>query len=81
METRNMSISSVQPVGPVSWSDHIWMILRLWRRMYAVLPIKHRELRHANRAKVRMIKDVELDKLKYIYFDGRNKLGPPYNPD
>ncbi|MCJ1276170.1 hypothetical protein MMC21_003975 [Puttea exsequens] len=41
----------------------------------------HMDDPEAMAANVRMIKDVELDKLKYIYFDGRNKLGPPYNPD
>ena len=32
----------------------------------------------ADCTKVRMIKDIELDKLKYWYFDGRTKLDPPY---
>ena len=30
--------------------------------------------------KVRMIKDIQLDKLKYRYFDGMAKLDPPYEP-
>lgn len=30
--------------------------------------------------KVRMIKDIQLDKLKYRYYDGMAKLDPPYKP-
>lgn len=32
----------------------------------------------ADYVKVRMIKDIQLDKLKYRYFDGMTKLDPPY---
>ncbi len=28
-----------------------------------------------------MIKDIEMDKLKMRYFDGKHKLEPEYNPD
>ena len=34
----------------------------------------------ADCSKVRMIKDIQLDKLKYRYFDGITKLDPPYEP-
>lgn len=34
----------------------------------------------ADCTKVRTIKDIQLDKLKYSYFDGMAKLDPPYEP-
>ena len=36
--------------------------------------------RFADTVKVRMIKDIDLDMLKYKKFDGKTKLNPPYNP-
>lgn len=33
----------------------------------------------ADKGQVRMIKDIEIDKLNFRYFDGKHKLGPDYD--
>ena len=45
-----------------------------------VPPLRSTGDNDAECAKVRMIKDIQPDKLKYRYFDGMAKLDPPYKP-